>query len=156
MSLHKVRNFLKKWGKDTQIQEFDVSTATVNLAAAALNVQAQQIAQTIALKKPDGQVYFVVVAGLYRINDKKLKKHFGFKSKKLTFGEVEPLTGYPVGGIAPFGIKPGIPIYLDQSLKGLDAVYVAGGNPKSMLKISLEELEAITDFEQWIDISVHL
>ncbi len=153
MGLESARDHLKKWGKDSEIQVLDVSSATVALAAKALDVSESQIAKSISLKHPDNGALLIVVGGLHKIDNKKFKALFGFKSKMLGFEEVETVIGHPVGGVCPFGINKGIPVYLDVSLKQNTVVYPACGNSRSVIKMTIDEMEQMTAYIQWIDVS---
>lgn len=153
MGLESARDHLKKWGKDTDIQVLDVSSATVELAAKALGVEEAQIAKSISIKHPVEGALLIVVGGLHKIDNKKFKAHFGFKPKMLGFEEVETVIGHPVGGVCPFGINPDVPVYLDVSLKQNPVVYPACGNSRSVIKMTLDEMEQMTAYLQWIDVS---
>ncbi len=153
MGLESATEHLKKWKKEGDIQILEVSSATVTLAAMALGVDEAQIAKSISLKHAEFGAIIVVVGGRHKIDNKKFKAHFGFKARMLGFEEVESLVGHPVGGVCPFGLKPGIPVYLDTSLKWFDTVYPACGNSKSVVKMNLNEMEQMTAYIQWIDVT---
>ena len=67
--------------------------------------------------------------------------------------EVESLTGHPVGGVCPFGLKKGIKVYLDESLERFDHVYPACRSPNSAIKLTIPELEKYAHQESWIDVT---
>ncbi|WP_430612183.1 YbaK/EbsC family protein [Flavobacterium sp. JP2137] len=153
MGLESAREHLKKWGKDRDIQILEVAAATVATAATALGVAEAQIAKTISLKQPDKGALLIVVGGCHKIDNKKFKAHFGFKARMLGFEEVEPLLGHPVGGVCPFGVKPGIPVYLDVSLQDCVPVYPACGNAKAVIELSIAEMEQMSTYVQWVDVA---
>ena len=132
--------------------ELSESSATVSEAAHALGVEEAQIAKTMSFHLDD-QVILIVLAGDRRIDNTKYKAQFGKKAKMLAFDEAEPLIGHAVGGVCPFGINPGIAVYLDNSLKRIETVYPACGSSNSSMALSLEELEKYSKSRAWIDVS---
>lgn len=151
MAIEKVIEYFKARGIENRIQEFDVSSATVALAAKALNCEENRIAKTLSFHVGE-KVILIVAAGDTKIDNPKYKAQFGTKAKMLSFDEVEPLTGHGVGGVCPFAVNPGIEIYLDVSLKRFDTVFPACGSPNSAIELSLEELEEYSDFTAWVDV----
>jgi len=151
MSLESVQEQFKNQGQALEIIEFEQSTATVELAAAAVGVEPGQIAKTMSFRLKDRDI-LIVLMGTARIDNKKYKQLFKTKAKMLSLDEVEAITGHPVGGVCPFGLIDPLDIYLDESLKIYEHVYPAAGSKNSAVKVSLIQLEQITD-GQWIDIS---
>ena len=151
MSLESVQEQFKNQGQALEIIEFEQSTATVELAAAAVGVEPGQIAKTMSFRLKDRDI-LIVLMGTARIDNKKYKQLFKTKAKMLSLDEVEAITGHPVGGVCPFGLIDPLDIYLDESLKIYEHVYPAAGSKNSAVKVSLNQLEQITD-GQWIDIS---
>jgi Cys-tRNA(Pro) deacylase len=135
---------------DLKITEFGESTATVELAAQAIGVEPAQIAKTMGFRLKD-QSIVIVSKGDARIDNKKFKSTFATKAKMIPFGEVESITGHPAGGVCPFGLKDGVGIYLDESLKEFELVYPAGGTPNTAVKITVDQLASITK-GTWIDV----
>ncbi|MGB8602880.1 MAG: YbaK/EbsC family protein, partial [Rhizomicrobium sp.] len=127
MGVEQVRQFLTERGSDVQVMVLECSTATVADAAAAFGVTPGRIAKTLALRLADGRVVIVVAAGDARLDNKKCRHFFTGKVQMLGLDEVEAVTGHPVGGVCPFGLKEDFPIYLDQTLQGYDTVYPAAG-----------------------------
>ena len=127
MSVEKVRAHLAKFGLDERIQEFSVSSATVELAAAALGTEGARIAKTISLHAKDGGCILIVCAGDCKIDNQKFKARFGFKPRMLSPDEALSMTGHAVGGVCPFALPDGVPVYLDISMKRFDTVYPAAG-----------------------------
>lgn len=123
MSIEKAKNHLKKYGLDEKIREFEVSSATVELAAIALNCEPKRIAKTLSFKIGD-ECILIVTSGDAKIDNAKYKTKFNTKAKMLAFDEVEPMTGHAVGGVCPFGINEGIKVYLDESLKRFETVFL--------------------------------
>ena len=152
MSLSSVRNYFKQYNMDTRIVEFPVSSATVELAAQAIGCKEQEIAKTMSFHVGD-EVIVIVMAGDARIDNKKYKSFFHKKAMMLHGDEVESLTGHPVGGVCPFGLKEGIKVYLDESLERFDHVYPACGSPNSAIKLTIPELEKYAHQESWIDVT---
>ena len=151
MSIEKVRAFFKKHGCEDRVLEFDVSSATVELAAKALGCPPERIAKSLTFKSDDG-VIMVVAAGDARVDNKKYKAQFGIKAKMLSAEEVEQLVGYPVGGVCPFDVNDGVNVYLDQSLKRFETVYPACGSSNSAIELNLTELEFYSNVKGWVDV----
>ena len=151
MSVEKVRKYFKTKGIDDRIQEFEVSSATVALAAKALHCEENRIAKTLSFHMGE-KVILIVAAGNAKIDNAKYKAQFGTKAKMLSFDEAEPLVGHAIGGVCPFAVNAGVETYLDVSLKRFKTVFPACGNPNSAIELSLEELEKYSDFIKWIDV----
>lgn len=151
MSIEKVREYFKTKGIDGRIQEFEISSATVPLAAKALHCEESRIAKTLSFHIGE-KVILIVAAGDAKIDNAKYKAQFGTKAKMLSFGEAEPLIGHAVGGICPFAVNEGVEIYLDTSLKRFTTVFPACGSSNSAIELSLQELEEYSDFIKWIDV----
>lgn len=151
MSIEKVRNYFKERGIEDRIREFDVSSATVALAAQALQCEESRIAKTLSFHQGDKTV-LVVAAGDAKIDNAKYKAQFGMKAKMLSAEEAEPLIGHAVGGVCPFAVNEGVKIYLDVSLKRFRTVFPACGSSNSAIELSMEELEEYSGFESWIDV----
>ena len=152
MTIEQVKAYLTKCGLGDRVQEFSVSSATVELAAQALGCDGCLIAKTMSFLV-DGQVALVVLAGDARIDNAKFKAHFHQKAKMLSHEQVSELTGFPVGGVCPFLAPEGTKVYLDESLKRFEVVYPAAGSPSSAVKLTLEELERASKAEGWIAVS---
>lgn len=151
MSVEKVREYFKTKGIDERIQEFEVSSATVSLAAKALECEKSRIAKTLSFHIGE-KVVLIVTAGDAKIDNPKYKARFGTKAKMLSFDEAEPLIGHAVGGVCPFAVNEGVDIYLDISLKRFNTVFPACGSSNSAIELSLRELEEYSDFIEWIDV----
>lgn len=152
MSIEKVRAYLKKWNMEDRILEFDVSSATVELAAKALGCEPARIAKSIALKGADGGVILVVAAGDAKIDNQKFKGEFGLKPKMLTPDEALTLVGHAVGGVCPFAVCEGVKTYLDVSLKRFETVFPACGSSNSAIKLTIGELETCSSSQKWVDV----
>ena len=151
MSIENGRAYFRALGMEDRVREFDVSSATVELAAQALGVEGARIAKTLSFKTADGCM-LILAAGDARIDNHKFKSFFHFKAKMLTADEVLELVGHPVGGVCPFGCKEGIPVYLDDSLKRFTTVFPAVGSASSAIELSLEELFQYSGALSWIDV----
>ncbi len=134
-----------------RIREFDVSSATVDLAAQALGCEPCRIAKSLSFLV-DGKALLVVAAGDAKIDNAKYKAQFGAKAKMLTPGEVEDLVGHAVGGVCPFAIRENVPVYLDESLKRFSTVFPACGSSNSAIELTLPELEKYSGYIAWIDV----
>ncbi len=131
--------------------EFDVSSATVELAAQALNCEPQRIAKTLSFLV-DGHAVLIVAAGDARIDNHKYKEQFGKKAKMLSPDEVVELVGHAVGGVCPFAVKEGAEVYLDASLKRFETVFPACGSSNSAIELTIPELEKYSGFLEWVDV----
>ena len=152
MSIEKVRGYLERYGVADRIQEFDVSSATVELAAIALGIDGARIAKTISLSNGDGGCILVVSAGDYKIDNRKFKDRFSLKPKMLSHDEALAFTGHAVGGVCPFALPDGVPVYLDESLKRFETVFPAAGSSNSALELTPEELFTISGALEWVDV----
>lgn len=151
MSIEKGREYFRQFGMEDRVQEFTVSSATVELAALALGVEGARIAKTLSFKKED-RCILILAAGDARIDNRKFKDKFHMKAKMLTADEVLELVGHPVGGVCPFGINDGIDVYLDESMKRFETVFPAVGSPSSAIELNLEELFKYSNALEWIDV----
>lgn len=151
MSIEKVRAYFKTKGIDERIQEFEISSATVTLAAKALHCEESRIAKTLSFHIGE-KVILIVAAGDAKIDNAKYKTQFGTKAKMLSFDEVEPLIGHAVGGVCPFAVNENVDVYLDVSLKRFHTVFPACGSTNSAIELSLKELEEFSNFTSWIDV----
>ena len=151
MSIEAAREHLASYGLADRIQEFNVSSATVELAAAALGCEPCQIAKSMAFVMGERAI-LVLAAGDVKIDNAKFKATFATKAKMVPFDQVDPLVGHAVGGVCPFGIRAGVAVYLDESLKRLETVYPACGSSNSAVRLSLPELERCSGFERWVDV----
>jgi prolyl-tRNA editing enzyme YbaK/EbsC (Cys-tRNA(Pro) deacylase) len=151
MAIEKAREYFKKWDMEDKILEFDVSSATVELAAQAVGCEPKRIAKTLSFMA-DGKTILIVVAGDAKIDNQKYKAQFSTKAKMLTPDEVIDLTGHAVGGVCPFGIKDGVTVYLDESLKRFETVFPACGSSNSAIELTIEELEKYSNYTSWIDV----
>ncbi len=152
MSIEKVKTYFKEYGIDDRILEFDVSSATVELAAQAVGTEPKRIAKTMSFMVGE-QPILILLAGDVKIDNPKYKAQFHTKAKMLSFDEVEKIIGHGVGGVCPFGINEGIEVYLDESLKRFETVFPAAGSANSAIELTIEELEKYSHFKNWIDVS---
>ncbi|MBR6163991.1 YbaK/EbsC family protein [bacterium] len=152
MSVDKVREYFKQFGIEERIMEFDVSSATVELAAKALNCEPDRIAKTLSFKIDDKPL-LILFSGEARIDNKKYKEYFHSKAKMLSPEEVSSLIGHNIGGVCPFGINDGVDVYLDVSLKKYDTVFPACGSSNSAIELNINELEKYSNSLSWIDVS---
>ena len=134
-----------------RIRELTVSSATVALAAEALSCEPARIAKTLSFEKGESAI-LVLAAGDARIDNAKFKAQFGVKAKMLAADRVEPLIGHGIGGVCPFGVNEGIPVYLDESLRRFDYVYPAAGTSASAVYLTLPELERASEHVGWVNV----
>jgi prolyl-tRNA editing enzyme YbaK/EbsC (Cys-tRNA(Pro) deacylase) len=155
MSLETVRSHLEAFGKADAILEFDESSATVALAAEKLGTAPERIAKTLAFYDPEDpdRALLVVTAGDARLHSGSFKRAFGGKARMLGAADVEPLTGYPIGGVCPFANPVGTRVFLDESLKRFELVYPAAGTASSAVPMTLAELEAASGALGWVEVT---
>ncbi len=151
MSIEKVKKYFEEKGIADRILEFEVSSATVALAAKALQCEENRIAKTLSFHVGE-KIVLIVAAGDAKIDNAKYKAQFGVKAKMLSFDEAEPLIGHAVGGVCPFAVNEGVEIYLDISLKRFNTVFPACGSSNSAIELSLHELEEYSNYIDWIDV----
>ena len=151
MSVEKVKEYFRKFNIEDRIQEFETSSATVELAAKALNCEPKRIAKTLSFKINDKPI-LIVVAGDAKIDNAKYKAQFNKKATMLKYEEVEKLIGHSVGGVCPFAINEGVDVYLDESLKRFETVYPACGSSNSAIELTIEELEKYSNYISWINV----
>ena len=151
MSIEKVRKYFSTLGIEDRILEFDVSSATVELAAKALNTEGKRIAKTLSFLVGERAV-LVVAAGDAKIDNKKFKAFFHTKAKMLSPEQVTELIGHAVGGVCPFAVKSGVDVYLDESLRRFETVFPACGSSNSAVELTIPELEKYSGFKEWVDV----
>lgn len=151
MSMEKVKAYFKTYGMEDQIMEFDVSSATVELAALALHCEPQRIAKTLSFAA-NGQTVLIVTAGDVKVDNKKYKAQFGAKAKMLPPQEAEALVGHAVGGICPFAVNEGVRVYLDRSLERFQTVFPACGSSNSAIELTIAQLEEYSGSAGWVDV----
>lgn len=151
MAIEKVRDYLKEFGLEKRIQEFEVSSATVELAAQAVGCEPARIAKTLSFAMDDGCI-LIVTAGDKKIDNSKFKAQFGCKAKMLPFEDVERLTGHQVGGVCPFAVNQEAKVFTDISLQRFPTVYPAAGSSNSAVELNCDELFRSSKSEAWIDV----
>ncbi|HHT43965.1 MAG TPA: YbaK/EbsC family protein [Fastidiosipila sp.] len=151
MSIEKVRDFFSTFGMADRVLEFDTSSATVLLAAKALNCEPKRIAKTLSFLVDDRAI-LVVTAGDAKIDNPKFKATFKTKAKMLTPDQAEELVGYAVGGVCPFAVNDDVKVYLDQSLRRFETVFPACGSSNSAIELTIPELEKYAASTEWVDV----
>lgn len=151
MSIETVRAYFKTCGREGDVLEFPVSSATVELAAQALGVIPARIAKTLSFLVED-RCILILAAGDAKIDNKKYKAQFHTKAKMLLAGQVEPLTGHAVGGVCPFANPEGVKTYLDTSLRRFETVFPAAGSGNSAIELTCEELAQYAHSLGWVDV----
>lgn len=151
MSAEAVRAYFAQYGMEGRIQEFDVSSATVELAARAVGCEPMRIAKTLSFLV-DGAPILIVAAGDAKVDNPKYKAQFSTKAKMLTPDEALTLVGHAVGGVCPFAVHDGVRVFLDASLRRFERVVVACGSGSSVIELTLAELEAHACPEAWVDV----
>lgn len=150
MSIEKVRDYFRKYGMEDRILEFPVSSATVELAAQALNIAGKRIAKTLSFAVNGGAI-LVVAAGDARVDNAKFKHRFGVKAKMLSHDDAAVMIGHAVGGVCPFAVNEGVEVYLDASLKRFETVFPAAGSSNSAIELTIEELARYSG-GTWVDV----
>ena len=152
MSIAIVREYFRGLDMEDKVLEFDVSSATVELAAIALGTQEARIAKTMSFRKDDGCI-LVVTAGDVKIDNAKYKHTFGLKAKMLTADEVVEFIGHAIGGVCPFAVKEGVKgIYIDESVKRFETIFPACGSSNSAIELTPEELFRYSKADSWVDV----
>lgn len=151
MSLEKAESYLKEAGFLDHVIELKESTATVALAAEALGVEPGMIAKTMSFLQGE-QPVLILTEGTAKVDNRKYKDTFHVKAKMIPFEQVEEVTGHAPGGVCPFGIKDGIEVYLDESLKRFETVYPAAGDDHSAVRLTIPELEEVSGAKGWVDV----
>ena len=152
MSIQKVREYFTQFGIESRIREFDVSSATVDLAAIAVGVEGARIAKSLSFKVDD-QPIIIVVAGDAKVDNSAYKKYFHTKAKMLTHEEAHELIGHDVGGVCSFALPENVKVYLDVSMKRFETVFPAAGSSNSAIELTCEELEKYSsNFGEWVDV----
>ena len=151
MAVEKVKEYFKKYGMESRIREFEVSSATVELAAEALHCEPCRIAKTLSFMVDEHPI-LIVAAGDAKIDNPKYKAQFGTKAKMLTPDEVQTMICHAVGGVCPFALNSGVVSYLDISLKRFQTIFPACGSSNSAIELTIEELEQCSDYAAWIDV----
>lgn len=151
MAIEKVKEYFKKYGVENRVQEFEVSSATVELAAEALHCEPCRIAKTLSFIV-DNRPILIVAAGDAKIDNPKYKAQFKTKAKMLSPEEVETMVGHAVGGVCPFAVNDDVTVYLDESLKRFETVFPACGSSNSAIELTIEELEQYSSFTTWVDV----
>lgn len=153
MSIEKVRAYLKEFGRDKDILEFEVSSATVELAAKAAGVIPARIAKTLSFLLKDGTCVLISAAGDAKIDNPKYKAYFACKAKMLSSEEVIEFTGHAIGGVCPFAIEnENVKVYLDESLKRFDTVFPAAGSSNSAIELTPDDFFTLSKAVAWIDV----
>ena len=151
MSLEKAKAYLAEKGYADHVIELEDSSATVQMAAQALGVEPGMIAKTMSFLIGE-EAILILTEGTARVDNRKYKDTFHMKAKMIPFEEVEKWIGHAPGGVCPFGIKEGVKVYLDESLKQFDTVYPAAGNDHSAAKLTIAELEEVAGAVGWVDV----
>lgn len=152
MSIERVKEYFRQYSMEDRILEFDVSSATVELAAEAIGCEPARIAKTMSFLIDDKPI-LIVMAGDAKIANPKFKEQFHTKAKMISFEQVEELIGHAVGGVCPFAVNDGVGVYLDVSLKRFETVYPAAGSGNSAIELTIPELEKYSLFREWVDVS---
>ncbi|MBE6866774.1 MAG: YbaK/EbsC family protein [Ruminococcaceae bacterium] len=152
MSIEKVREYFREYNMEDKVLEFEVSSATVRLAAIALGTEEARIAKTMSFKKDEGCI-LVITAGDVKIDNAKYRHTFGLKAKMLTPDEVMEFVGHAIGGVCPFAVNEGvIGIYIDESVKRFNTIFPACGSSNSAIELTPEELFKYSKADAWVDV----
>ena len=151
MAIERVRAYFRAEGLEDRIREFDVSSATVELAAQALGCEGRRIAKSLSFSV-NGAPILIVAAGDARVDNARFKAHFAVKAKMLSPEETLEKIGYAVGGVCPFAVNDGVTVYLDESLRRFETVFPACGSSNSAVELTLPELERLSRAAGWVDV----
>ncbi|MBQ9030290.1 MAG: YbaK/EbsC family protein [Parasporobacterium sp.] len=151
MAFDTAKNYLEEKGYGDRVMEFEVSSATVELAAQAVGTEPEKIAKSLTFMVNDSPV-MILCAGDAKISNPKYKEQFHTKARMLSPEQVHELIGHDVGGVCPFGIKEGVTVYLDESLKRFEVVYPACGSGNSAVRLTIPELEETSGYTAWVDV----
>lgn len=162
MSVERVKKFFRLLGREADVLEFDTSSATVELAAAAVGVEEARIAKTMSFypgknAESGGEApgpILIVAAGDVKIDNKKFKARFGHKAKMLSREDLPVLLGYEAGGVCPFDLPPSVQVYLDKSLQRFETVFPACGSANSAIRLTCDELFEYARAKEWVDVTV--
>lgn len=149
--IEQVREYFKLYEMEERIIELETSSATVELAAQAIGCEPERIAKTLSFQVEEKPI-LIVTAGDTKIDNAKYKAKFHAKAKMLSPDEVLEKIGHAVGGVCPFGIKDGVLVYLDESLRRFETVFPAAGSHNSMIELNLQELEQYSNYKEWVDV----
>ena len=152
MSIEKGREYFRQFGMEDREQEFECSSATVELAAQALGVEGARIAKTLSFMVGE-QPILILMAGDVKVDNSKYKGFFNAKAKMMSPEQLEEYVGHQIGGVCPFGIKDGVDVYLDESLKRFETVFPAVGGSNSAIELTIPELEKYSNYKEWVEIS---
>lgn len=152
MSIEAVRAYFSQFDMSDRVLEFDVSSATVELAAQALNTQPGRIAKTLSFLTREEECFLVVLAGDKKIDNHKFKETFGLKAKMPSPDQVAEKIGHQVGGVCPFAIPEGIRVYLDKSLQEHETIFPACGSSNSAIELTCDELYRYANAIEWVDV----
>lgn len=153
MAIEKVREYFRELGIEDRIQEFEVSSATVELAAEAAGTEPARICKTLSFQKPEGGCVLIQTAGDTKVNSGKFKKQFGFKAKMMKAEDVLEYTGHAVGGVCGFAIEnEDVDIYADVSMQRFETVFPACGSSNSAIELTCDELIKYSKAIGWVDV----
>lgn len=151
MSIEKVRSYFAAFGMEERILEFPVSSATVELAAQALNTDGCRIVKTLSFSV-NGSPILICAAGDAKVDNAKYKARFGAKAKMLSHEEAANMIGHAVGGVCPFAVNTGVQVYLDESIKRFETVFPAAGSSNSAIEMTIPEMETYSGYTAWVDV----
>ena len=151
MSIEKVKAYFAAFGMENRILEFPVSSATVELAAQALNCEGCRIVKTLSFSV-NGKAILICAAGDAKVDNAKYKARFGVKAKMLSHEDAATLIGHAVGGVCPFAVNKGVEVYLDESIKRFETVFPAAGSGNSAIELSIPEMEKYSGYTTWVDV----
>ncbi|WP_343252631.1 YbaK/EbsC family protein [Ligaoa zhengdingensis] len=151
MSYERVKEYFKEIGLSDRITVQKLTGDTVEHAAEVIGCTPAEIAKAMSFLVNEKPV-MVVMAGDAKVNSSKFKAKFHLKPIMVPHNEVENLIGHKPGGVCPFAVNEGVPIYLDVSMKRFTQVYTAGGIDTVTIRVSVEELERYSHAIEWIDV----
>ena len=146
-----VEKWLNDKGFGDRITEHKETIDTVEHAAMQIGCSEAEIAKTLSFIVDEKPV-IVVMAGDWRVNSSKFKAQFHTKPHMIPRDQVEELIGFQPGGVCPFGVPTGIPVWLDISMKRFAYIHPAGGNEFVSVNLTPDELEKASEAVGWCDV----
>lgn len=153
MSIERARAHLAQFGLGERIIETAEPSATVVQAAAAGGTLPERIAKSLTFDLGEGVTALVVAAGDVVVDNRAFKDAFGLKARMLPAADLPDRVGFAAGGVCPFGVEPGVRVFLDASLRRFETVFPAAGSGNSAIELSLAELQDASGAQGWVEVT---
>jgi len=146
--MSQLEEYCQKIGFELEVEEFKRPTHTAAEAAEALKCDINQIGKSLLFNNlTTGKPLLIIMAGGSRVNEAKVKAIKGWEIEKMEPEDVVKITGFPVGGVAPFGHKKKIQVLIDQDLYNFQYIWVAAGKVNAVFKIRVGKLAQLAEAE---------